>query len=270
MVKIPLSDVPPMPDARPCEHHPDVMNEPHLVLPRKEVGEVSWAFRDNCEKCDSEMNIQRSIDLRIKSSGISPKYQDLTWDSFETDHATLKKQGRVHTAKHCQHMEKLKAWLINWTENWKDNYASGSSWVFSGPPGGGKTHLAATVCQEVIRGHMVTPIMTTMVDLFLSIKATFKKGGRAEMDRLKEIANYPLLVLDEVGLHTDTDWAFEKLSYIVHERINNLKPTIYITNVGEQKWQKALGDRITDRFLDDSMFRVVTFTFPSFRTGKKK
>lgn len=270
MAKIPLGEVPDRPAPQSCPNHPDVLNEAFIIIPRGEDSEVQWEFRNGCDQCDREKRRRESIKRIIGHSGIAPKYADLTWDSFITEQAALKKMKRPHTAADCKKMGQLKAWLMTWVENWKETAQSGSSWVFSGPPGNGKTHLSATVGLEVIRSAMVQPVFTSLSDLFMEIKSTFKRGGRSEMDKMKEIVRIPLLIMDEVGLHTDTDWAFEKLSYIIHERINHQKPSIYITNMGEQKWPEAFGDRITDRFLDDSVFRVVAFSWPSFRTGKKR
>jgi DNA replication protein DnaC len=272
MAGIPISDCPPKPSPEYCPKHPDNAYGVHIVIPRANDDDDAkpyWHTRYSCEECQREDTKQKNIELHVRQSGVTPKYQDLTWDSFVTDLAELAKAKRPHKAADCKKMSQLKAWLMGWAEAWDEAKASGSSWVFSGAPGNGKTHLAATLGLEVIRQHLVRVQMVSLSDLFMSIKTTYGKGGRAEMDRMREIVQIPLLIIDEVGLQRDTDWEFEKLSYIIHERINHQKPSVYVTNVGQQKWRGSMGDRITDRLLDKSVFKVVPFSWPSFRTGQQ-
>lgn len=76
----------------------------------------------------------------------------------------------------------------------------------AGPPGTGKTHLAAAIANHLIaQGKPV--ICMTMIDLLERIKRTYSTTGGSESDVLKIYKTVPLLVIDDIGKEPPTEWA---------------------------------------------------------------
>ena len=75
----------------------------------------------------------------------------------------------------------------------------------AGPPGTGKTHLAAAIANHLIaQGKPV--ICMTMIDLLERIKRTYSTTGGSESDVLKIYKTVPLLVIDDIGKEPPTEW----------------------------------------------------------------
>ena len=215
-----------------------------------------------------ERGRQRKIDELTLDRGIPAKYREMTFDKFITDPSKVdSKHLSNHATEHWDKMKRLVKFAKQWVEDWEDG--SGQSLVFTGQPGNGKTMTACMILLGIIHRHLPRDLlMINATQMFLSIKATY--GGNdslAETNRLKYLAEVPILVVDEVGLQSGSAWEFEKLSYIIHERINNLKSSIYITNNDGSRWREELGDRITDRFNDPNDFAHIAFAWPSWRSG---
>jgi len=224
--------------------------------------------RDNARQRASDRSRQRKIDDLTIDRGIPAKYRGMTFDKFVTD---SKNTGAAHLKNHVpEHWDKMKRlvkFAKHWVENWEDG--SGQSLVFTGQPGNGKTMTACMILLGIIHRHLPRDLlMVNATQMFLSIKACY--GGNdalAETNRLKLLTEVPILVVDEVGLQSGSAWEFEKLSYIIHGRIDNQKSSIYITNNDGSRWREELGDRITDRFNDENDFKHIAFAWPSWRSG---
>lgn len=106
--------------------------------------------------------------------------------------------------------------------------------VITGPSGCGKTHLAAAIANHCIaRG---VPVFWSIVpDLLDHLRAAFGPSSEVTYDELFErVRNAPLLVLDDLGTHSSTPWAEEKLFQILNHRFNAHLPTIVTTiSVGD-------------------------------------
>ncbi|MBI4202168.1 MAG: ATP-binding protein [Chloroflexi bacterium] len=134
--------------------------------------------------------------------------------------------------------------------------------VFTGEPGCGKTHLAAAILNARMRqGYAVS--FKFVPDLLDHLRATFSPQSPVTYDQLfEEVRTAPILVLDDLGSHSSTPWAEEKLYQIIVYRQETRLPTI-ITMRGfiEDLANKAMQSRLKD----GSIVRVMPITAPSYR-----
>jgi DNA replication protein DnaC len=75
------------------------------------------------------------------------------------------------------------------------------------------------------------------------------------------VRNAPLLILDDLGTQSNTDWAQEKLYQIFNYRYNARLPTVITTN----EELEAIEIRIRSRMVDPSLVQIVTILAPDFR-----
>ncbi len=98
--------------------------------------------------------------------------------------------------------------------------------VLTGPSGSGKTHLAAAIANRCIERQQTT-FFIMVADLLDHLRAAYAPDSPTTYDELfEQVRNVPLLVLDDLGAHSSTPWAQEKLFQIIYHRHNNSLPTV--------------------------------------------
>jgi DNA replication protein DnaC len=117
--------------------------------------------------------------------------------------------------------------------------------VLTGSPGAGKTHIAAAVAnQRIAQGHPV--LFAVVPDLLDHLRSAFAPTSGETYDELfEQVRNAPLLVLDDLGTHSSTPWAQEKLFQLLNHRYNTRLPTV-ITTAASLDALGYLRHRITD------------------------
>ena len=108
------------------------------------------------------------------------------------------------------------------------NYAENpQGWlVLTGPSGSGKTHLAAAIANRCIERQQTT-FFIMVADLLDHLRAAYAPDSQTTYDELfEQVRNVPLLVLDDLGVHSATPWAQEKLFQVIYHRHNNNLPTV--------------------------------------------
>ncbi len=123
-----------------------------------------------------------------------------------------------------------------------------SGWlVFAGRAGCGKTHLAIAVVNEIERdGRYVC--FAFVPDLLDHLRYTFSPQSQVTYDQLfEDVRNAPCLVLDDLGSHSSTPWAEEKLyQIIVHRQEARLPTIITLRGLMEDHLPTHLQSRLTD------------------------
>jgi DNA replication protein DnaC len=133
--------------------------------------------------------------------------------------------------------------------------------VLKGGYGCGKTHLAAAIANyRLALGHPALFVSTP--DLLDHLRASFSPNAVTSYDqRFEQVRNAPLLILDDLGTQSNSEWAQEKLYQIFNYRYNAHLPTIITTN----EELESIEIRIRSRMVDPSLVQILTILAPDFR-----
>ncbi len=263
----------------------DCETEPKLSRPG-ESG-YSWRSRDlgftdgtpfwwfpYCEVCSRRKRAEREIQIkknvreadiqRLKDgSGLGPKFQDAGFINYFTTLEAMKKGGKDQfTTEDVEKMRQVKDSIRTWAAKFKDHLDTGSSMIFLGDVGTGKNHLASAAMNHIMELFLKSCHFTSITRIFLEIKDTFHRKDVTELQVLNRYLSYDLLVLNELGLHIGSDFEFEKINWLINERIDQNKPFILISNLEFEELTPVIGSRLADRISSQEIFN---FNWPSYR-----
>lgn len=133
--------------------------------------------------------------------------------------------------------------------------------ILKGGYGCGKTHLSAAIANHRLGlGHPVLFINTP--DLLDHLRAAYSPAAETTYDaRFEQVRNAPLLILDDFGAQSNTEWAQEKLYQILNHRYNARLPTVVNTNEDLE----AIERRVRSRLVDPSLSHIMHIAAPDFR-----
>lgn len=149
---------------------------------------------------------------------------------------------------------------MKYVDNWEQVKKNNNGLLFFGPTGNGKTFAAACIVNALIdKG--IPAMMTSFPRI---INAGFDKSEIVE-----QLANFPLLVIDDLGTERQSDYALEAVYMVVDERYKSGLPLIVTTNLSMDEMRNPTTmayQRIYDRVLE--MCVPVKFTGESIRKKK--
>ena len=172
--------------------------------------------------------------------------------------------GRTFQNWRASTPEQEKAFKIclGFATNFESHLADGTSLVFSGAAGTGKSHLAAAILQEIMPRHV--GVYTTFMGMIRLIRETWRHDStRSESQVLQELGSLPLLVIDEIGVQYGTEAEHTLLFEVMDRRYRDQKPSILMTNQDKDGFRKFVGDRVYDRMTETA--RWVSFSWESYR-----
>lgn len=106
--------------------------------------------------------------------------------------------------------------------------------------GSGKTTLACAAAIEMIdSGHFKSVCIATTTEVLNAIKATF--GKYSTDDPLRKYKRASVLILDDMGKESPSDWVVEQLFDLINERYEDLLPTVVTTQFEPEELVKRLG-----------------------------
>ena len=196
------------------------------------------------KKDEAERKEQERINNMIKT-GIPKRYWDKRLDDYVA--TTLETREVLHLSN-------------QYSQNQEQVIEKGTSIIFYGKPGTGKTHLAVGILHEWRSSKRYINARA----LTRAIRETYGDNRKKEQDVIDEFAKYGLLVIDEIGKQFMTDNERFAMFDIINERYNNTMPTILISNMSLKDMQEFLGEDTIDRIREGGG-RAVKFNWESAR-----
>lgn len=215
--------------------------------------ELDHARQARDAKIATQKEKQRQLEARIGAAGIPERFRELTFDTFPA-HALERPAiaSAVSTAR-------------SYANRFPRMLEQGISILLIGPTGTGKTGLACSILNAIVRdGH--TALFMTAYAAVRHQRDTWGRRGRTERDALDDLISPDLLVLDEIGTSVGTDTEMCMLFEVLNGRYAARKPTILLSNLPIEDYAGAsgtrpglrtfLGERVLERFSDDGSFTM--------------
>lgn len=137
----------------------------------------------------------------------------------------------------------------------------------TGPAGTGKTLIACAILETVFDVHQVRGEFWTVSDMLDRFRDSFGVEDDDGRETTAEVRDHfrkvPLLVLDEIGVGDQTEWAQSQLFALVDYRYNEQLPLIVTSNVDLLR----LPYRVASRLNEPSQCTRVTFAGRDQRPG---
>jgi DNA replication protein DnaC len=224
-----------------CEIHGEYLTH-HLVRPDgtpllrgvhcTKCAELEAKKRNDEEKAREADARQARIELKFSQSGIPAAFADRTFENFIAD--TDEKRAALDAC-------------MRFAANFDRAVNRGTSLIFLGRIGTGKTHLAAAIAQTVLQRNR-TVMYETAYEMVTRLRNSMRHDAKVSgSDLLDTYGTIDLLVIDEFGLQASTDDVKGHLTNVLDKRYRNGKPTVLISNFDTNGFVEYVGDRIADR-----------------------
>ncbi len=119
-----------------------------------------------------------------------------------------------------------------------------------GQVGSGKTHLACSIANQLIKSG-IEVLFIVVPDYIDDIKFSWDEStSYREKEILDQGREATILIMDDLGAHSYSDWTKSKIYSILNHRINTGLPTIITSNLNFQDIEKYLDTRISSRIIE--------------------
>ena len=165
----------------------------------------------------------KKVKLLSNNSGLPPLFKKKTFDNYNINNNL----GAFNQAK-----------------EFVDNFPETKGILFIGSVGVGKTHLAASIVNEM-NNNLYSTYFGNVVDIMAFVKSTYNKNSSlTEIEAINIMTEQiDLLVIDDLGKESNTEHNLALLYQIINKLYENEKPLIITTNFGAVDLNKKLGER---------------------------
>lgn len=172
-------------------------------------------------------------DRRLREAGIPQNFQACT---FATWGAQNERSQRL-----CKLLKK-------YADDFAKQRHLRNGFIFTGPPGTGKTHMACALVHALVDGGFTARYLS-LPTFTRAIKATYGRSGHTDA-LLRSVIDCDFLVVDEIDLHGSSDADYNILYDIINSRYERAgAPVLAISNRPVERLIVDLDGRIVSRIL---------------------
>ena len=197
---------------------------------------------DECPLCTQ----QKKFEEKIKRAMIPNRFKNKSIENFSV-------------SDDFQRIAKAK--VLKFIETLSDRLKNGTSLIFVGNVGTGKTHLACSIAKEAIK-QGYTALFSSVSEIIRETRMSWTTSKQREV--FEHFTSCDLLIIDEVGVQSGTDNERNILFDIINQRYMDVKSTIIISNEEPNVLKDFLGVRVIDR-LSENNGQIISFQGKSYR-----
>ena len=209
----------------------DVFGRERLIKAVCECEQERW--KQEAKEAEAEEK-RRSIAKLFSMAELGPRFEECTFEAWSP------RLGAARAYKAA----------LDYADKYKTYLAEGRGLIFFGPPGNGKSHLAAAIINKLI-GKGVACVCRTVPSLLKTIKATWDEDiGVTEHGLIQALVSADLVVLDDAGAEKWSEWSESTLYYVIDERYRWQKSIIMTSNCSLDALEIQIGERAFDRLIE--------------------
>ena len=231
----------------------------------------------DCSKCNDTGYIGTEKCSCLKQALLNKVYSQFHTENFEnecfeafdfgyfSDKANEEKYGTKKSPR--DNILEIKKISQNFCENILNK--NEKNLLFVGDTGLGKTFLSNCIAGKAIKNGYTAIYQTApiLMDMITEYKTSFDKDAVTK-EKYSQIFDVDLLVIDDLGTETMTDFKFTELLNIINTRIIKGKKMVISTNLSLQKLYQVYDARLTSRLIGN--FNICKFFGDDVRLIKKK
>ncbi len=183
--------------------------------------------------CKESKSYWKDVDFRIQEQKKKEHYREMI-DQFYSQNYIGKrlKDYNFNNFKVTDVNKKEEAIAKDYTKKCIENKQE-NGLIITGNSGVGKTHLAASISNELIEKDKLV-LMGRLTSLLDMIKETFKDNSKSENELIELFSNTDMIVIDNLGTEKISQWALDKLYTIIENRNENKLPIIITTKFDKE------------------------------------
>ena len=183
--------------------------------------------------CKESKSYWKDIDFRIQEQKKKEHYREMIGQFYSQNYISKRLKDYNFNNFKVTDVNKKEVAIAKDYANKCINNEQENGLIITGNSGVGKTHLAASISNELIEKDKLV-LMGRLTSLLDMIKETFKDNSKSENELIELFSNVDMVVIDDLGTEKISSWALDKLYTIIENRNENKLPIIITTKFDKE------------------------------------